>query len=254
MSKNMTNNTVAPNLLLQVLRSEKNEKVNGGIYHFTQVKLSYNSNRIEGSKLTEDQTEQIFSTQSLLPTGDKKEVIAVDDVVETMNHFRCFDYLLEVVEQDLSLGMLKRLHEILKLGTAQASDPRMNAGDFKLYENFVGNIFTTKPEQVASKLKTLFVSYYSKAKKTFEDIVRFHWEFEKIHPFSDGNGRIGRLLMFKECLRYKITPFIILEEHKLFYYRGLKEFEQDKKYLLDTCLSSQDYYQAMMDKFRIKFR
>ena len=236
--------------LLDILREQKANQYAGGIYHKTQIDLTYNSNHIEGSRLTHDQTRYIFETNTI---GVENEVLNVDDVIETANHFRCIDMIIENAKMALTEKLIKELHLILKNGTSDSRKDWFAVGDYKKLPNEVGGMDTALPEEVADKMKALLKEYNAKGKKTFEDILDFHVKFEWIHPFQDGNGRVGRLLMFKECLKYNIVPFIIEDNLKLFYYRGLKEWNNEKGYLIDTCLTVQDKYKAYLDYFRIQY-
>ena len=236
--------------LLEILQEQKKDKYSGGIYHKTQIDLTYNSNHIEGSRLTHDQTRYIFETNTI---GVENEVLNVDDVIETANHFRCIDMIIENAKMALTEKLIKELHLILKNGTSDSRKDWFAVGDYKKLPNEVGGMDTALPEEVADKMKALLKEYNAKGKKTFEDILDFHVKFEWIHPFQDGNGRVGRLLMFKECLKYNIVPFIIEDNLKLFYYRGLKEWNNEKGYLIDTCLTVQDKYKAYLDYFRIQY-
>lgn len=238
------------NTLLHVLQEEKSSKYSGGIYHKTQIDLTYNSNHIEGSRLTHDQTRYIFETNTI---SIENEVINVDDIIETTNHFRCIDLIIDKAKIELSERFIKELHFILKNGTSDSRKDWFSVGDYKKLPNEVGNMKTPLPEEVDHLMKELLLEYNIKQKKTFEDILDFHVQFERIHPFQDGNGRIGRLIMFKECLKYNIVPFIIEDNLKMFYYRGLKEWNNEKGYLMDTCLTAQDRYKAYLDYFRIKY-
>ena len=235
--------------LLDILREQKASKYSGGIYHKTQIDLTYNSNHIEGSRLTHDQTRYIFETNTI---GVENEVLNVDDVIETANHFRCIDMIIDNAKAVLTEKFVKELHLILKTGTSDSRKEWFAVGDYKKMPNEVGGMETALPEEVANKMKILLKEYNGKEEKTFEDILDFHVQFERIHPFQDGNGRVGRLIMFKECLKYNIVPFIIEDNLKMFYYRGLKEWNNEKGYLLDTCLSAQDKYKAYLDYFRIE--
>lgn len=239
-----------PNTLLSILQNEKKNKYSGGIYHKTQIDLTYNSNHMEGSRLTHDQTRYIFETNTI---GIENEVVNVDDIIETANHFRCIDMIIDNAKAVLSEKFIKDLHMILKLGTSDSRKEWFAVGDYKKMPNEVGGMMTTLPEDVADKMKSLLSEYNSKENKSFEDILEFHVKFEKIHPFQDGNGRVGRLIMFKECLKYNVVPFIIEDTLKLFYYRGLKEWDNEKGYLIDTCLAAQDKYKAYLDYFRIEY-
>ncbi len=236
--------------LLAILREEKASKYSGGIYHKTQIELTYNSNHMEGSRLTHEQTRYIFETNTI---GVENEVLNVDDVIETANHFRCVDLLIDKAKAALSEKLIKDLHFILKTGTSDARKEWFAVGAYKKLPNEVGGMDTALPEEVREKMQALLAKYNAKKSKTFEDILDFHVQFEHIHPFQDGNGRVGRLIMFKECLKYNIVPFIIEDELKLFYYRGLKEWGKEKGYLTDTCLAAQDRYKAYLDYFRISY-
>ena len=239
-----------PITLLDILQEQKVSKYFGGIYHKTQIDLTYNSNHIEGNRLTHDQTRYIFETNTV---GAEKEVLNVDDVIETANHFRCIDMIIGHAKAALTEKFIKELHLILKSGTSDSRKDRFAVGDYKTMTNEVGGMATTLPEEVADKMKVLLTEYNRKEEKTFEDILDFHVKFERIHPFQNGNGRVGRLIMFKECLKYNIVPFIIEDNLKLFYYRGLKEWNNEKGYLTDTCLTAQDKYKAYLDYFRIGY-
>ena len=236
--------------LLSILQEEKRTKYAGGIYHKTQIDLTYNSNRIEGSRLTHDQTRYIFETNTI---GVENEVLNVDDVIETSNHFRCIDLIIDHAASTLSEHFIKKLHHILKTGTSDSRKDWFAVGEYKRLPNEVGGMQTSLPEEVADKMKALLSDYNAVPKKTLDDMLDFHVRFEHIHPFQDGNGRVGRLIMFKECLKYNIVPFIIEENLKLFYYRGLKEWYNEKGYLTDTCLTAQDKYKAYLDYFRIPY-
>ena len=239
-----------PTTLLDILRDEKANKYSGGIYHKTQIDLTYNSNHMEGSRLTHDQTRYIFETNTI---GIEKEVINVDDVIETANHFRCIDMIIDRAKLSLTEKMIKELHLILKNGTSDSRKDWFAVGNYKKLPNEVGGMETALPEEVANKMKKLLSEYNNKEEKNFEDILDFHVKFERIHPFQEGNGRVGRLIMFKECLKYNIVPFIIEDNLKMFYYRGLKEWDNEKGYLTDTCLTAQDKYKAYLDYFRILY-
>jgi Fic family protein len=228
------------NKLSLYFTEEKQAKRRGGLYHKTQVNLAYNSNRIEGSKLTEEQTRYIFETRTI---GFKDEdAVPVDDIIETSNHFVAFDYLLDTLNEPLTKELFKKFHNILKTGTSDAQKSWFVVGAWKKLANEVGGIQTTRPENVDTEMNNLLKWYNSIAEISFENIVEFHWRFESIHPFQDGNGRVGRLIMFRECLRNGIIPFIIDEQYKQYYYRGLREFASVREYLFDTCLSAQDAY------------
>ena len=236
--------------LLDILKEQKASKYSGGIYHKTQIELTYNSNHIEGSRLTHDQTRYIFETNTI---GVEKEVLNVDDVIETVNHFHCIDIIIDSARAVLTEKFIKDLHIILKNGTSDSRKDWFAVGDYKKLPNEVGGMDTTIPEEVADKMKILLMEYNAKDAKTFEDILDFHVKFERIHPFQDGNGRIGRLIMFKECLKNNIVPFIVDDNLKMFYYRGLKEWDNERGYLTDTCLTAQDRYKAYLDYFRIEY-
>ena len=236
--------------LLSILQEEKRTKYAGGIYHKTQIDLTYNSNHIEGNRLTHDQTRYIFETNTI---GVENEVLNVDDVIETSNHFRCIDLIIDHAASTLSEHFIKKLHHILKTSTSDSHKDWFAVGEYKRLPNEVGGMQTSLPEEVADKMKALLSDYNAVPKKTLDDILDFHVRFERIHPFQDGNGRVGRLIMFKECLKYNIVPFIIEENLKLFYYRGLKEWYNEKGYLTDTCLTAQDKYKAYLDYFRIPY-
>lgn len=239
-----------PKTLLAILQEEKASKYSGGIYHKTQIDLTYNSNHMEGSRLTHDQTRFIFETNTI---GIENEVVNVDDIIETTNHFRCIDMIIDHVKTELNEKFIKELHFILKSGTSDSKKDWFAVGDYKKFPNEVGNMKTPLPEEVDNLMKDLLKEYNSKKEKTFEDILDFHVQFERIHPFQDGNGRIGRLIMSKECLKYNIVPFIIEDNLKMFYYRGLKEWNNERAYLVDTCLTAQDKYKAYLDYFRINY-
>ena len=234
--------------LLVTLREQKEMRLKGSIYHRTQIDLTYNSNHIEGSKLTHDQTRYIYETNTI---GITNESINVDDIVETVNHFRCIDYIIDHAEDRLSESFIKQLHLILKSGTSDSKKDWFVVGDYKRLPNEVGGMDTCPPKEVQQKMKALLSEYNAIKNKTFEDILDFHVRFESIHPFQDGNGRVGRLIMFKECLANSIVPFIITDELKLFYYRGLREWGHINGYLSDTCLTAQDQYKEMMAYFQI---
>ena len=236
---------ISDNPVLQVLRDEKSAKISGGLYHETQIRLTYNSNRIEGSRLSEDQTRLIFETNTI----GAEEGVPVDDIIETANHFRAVDYVIDCAEQPLTEDIVKTLHKILKTGTKDSYLAWFNVGEYKKRANVVGGIETVAPSKVAEKMKELLQKYNSKTEIKIEDIVEFHYKFERIHPFQDGNGRVGRLICFKECLRHNIIPFIIEDRKKMFYYRGLREWENERVYLIDTCLDGQDTYKALLRYF-----
>ena len=267
----------AEETLLAFLKREKDAGLKGGIYHKIQIDLTYNSNHIEGSKLTHDQTRYIFETKTL---GVTDKAVKVDDIVETVNHFRCIDLIIEGAHTKLTESFIKQLHFILKSGTTDSQKSWFKVGDYKILENEVGGSETTKPAEVAGAIKALLKEYNSKSKITFDDILDFHVHFESIHPFQDGNGRVGRLIMFKECLKHNIVPFIITEELKMYYYdglmmaikslanedvkalseacldasyRGIKNWKSERGFLRDTCLTGQDAMKATLDYFGIKY-
>ena len=239
-----------PKTLSDILITEKKSNIKGGIYHKIQVDMTYNSNHIEGSRLTHDQTRYIFETNTI---GFTDESIKVDDIVETVNHFRCIDEIIEHANSSLTEKLIKNLHRILKTGTSDSKLDWFAVGDYKKLPNEVGGRDTTLPENVEIEIKKLLSSYNNKKEKTLHDIIDFHVQFERIHPFQDGNGRIGRLIMFKECLKHNIVPFIIEDDIKMFYYRGLKEWNNEPGYLTDTCLSAQDKFKKYLDYFRIEY-
>ncbi|SFG62285.1 Fic family protein [Pedobacter insulae] len=236
------------NILLNQLKEQKEMSLKGGIYHRTQIDLTYNSNRIEGSRLTQEQTRFIFETNTI---GASENNINVDDILETTNHFRCIDLVIDKAKAKLSEALIKELHFLLKFGTSDSRKDWFKVGDYKKLPNEVGGNETCHPKEVTTKMKQLLSDYHLLERKTFQDIIAFHHDFELIHPFQDGNGRVGRLIMFKECLANNITPFIIEENLKLFYYRGLQEWNHVKEYLLDTCLSAQDNYKHILTYFEI---
>ena len=233
--------------LITYLKEEKDVKRKGGLYHKTQVNLAYNSNRIEGSKLTEEQTRYIFETRTI---GFKdQEAVPVDDIIETSNHFIAFDYMLDTISMPFSNALIKEFHRILKTSTSDATKEWFKVGEWKKLPNEVGGTETSLPKNVEADMNNLNEWYNSILEIEFENVVEYHYRFEKIHPFQDGNGRVGRLIMFRECLKNSIIPFIIDEGHKQFYYRGLKEFAQIRGYLIDTCLSAQDVYKEWVKYF-----
>ncbi len=237
--------------ILTRLKLEKESGIPGGIYHKVQIELTYNSNHMEGSRLSHEQTRYIFETNTI---GIQDETVNVDDVVETANHFRCIDQVIELANYSLSESFIKQLHYILKSGTSDSRKAWFAVGDYKRFENEVWGSETTKPEKVTTEMKKLLKKYNTYKKKTLKEILDFHYEFEKIHPFQDGNGRVGRLIMFKECLHNGITPFIIEDDIKEFYYRGLKEWKNEEGYLMDTCLMAQDRFKVYMDYFGLEYR
>lgn len=236
--------------LMDIMKRELESKLPGGIYHKVQIDLTYNSNHMEGSKLTHDQTRYIFETNTI---GITDEVINVDDVVETANHFKCIDMMIEEANYILSEKLMKELHLVLKNGTSDSRKDWFAVGDYKRNSNEVGGNATTAPEDVAKEMKALLLAYNHKKQVTFEDLLDFHVRFERIHPFQDGNGRIGRLIMFKECLKHNIVPFIIREQKKMYYYQGLKEWNHENGYLRDTCLMAQDQFKLVLDYFKIPY-
>lgn len=242
--------TDKPETLLDVLRAEKAYKIPGGIYHKVQIDLTYNSNHIEGSRLTHDQTRYIFETNTI---GANSYSMNVDDIIETVNHFKCIDMIIEQANYLLTEKFIKLLHFTLKSGTNNSRIDWFTVGDYKRLPNEVGGTETVLPEEVSKEMGALLSEYNTTKEKSLEDIIDFHYHFESIHPFQDGNGRIGRLIMFKECLRNNIVPFIISDENKMFYYRGLHEWKNEKGYLTDTCLAAQDAFKKYLDYFRIKY-
>lgn len=237
-----------PQVLLDILKEQKDSNLSGGIYHRIQIDLTYNSNHIEGSRLTHDQTRYIFETNTI---GITDESVNVDDIVETINHFRCIESVIDNAKYELSEKYIKELHRILKSGTGDSRKDWFNVGDYKKLPNEVGGMETILPENVHTEIRKLLDAYNSKKQITLDDIIDFHVQFERIHPFQDGNGRVGRLIMFKECLKHNITPFIIDEQHKMFYYRGLKEWNNEKGFLRDTVLSCQDKFSEILKYFRL---
>lgn len=238
-----------PKDLLSRLRVEKKAAIKGGIYHKVQIDLTYNSNHIEGSRLTHDQTRYIFETNTI----GSGENIRVDDVIEAANHFRCIDLIIDSASYAPSESFIKQLHAVLKNGT---SDSRLNwfaVGDYKKVANEVGGKETAEPKEVPAKMKALLADYHSKKTLNLDDLLDFHWRFESIHPFQDGNGRVGRLILFKECLRNGIVPFIISDDLKMFYYRGLQNWPSEKGYLRDTCLTAQDQFKKILDYFSVPY-
>lgn len=236
--------------ILNILREQKEMRLKGNLYHITQINFAYNTNHIEGSTLTEEQTRYIYETNTLV-LEDGNSQAKVDDIIETSNHFKLIDYMLEVADKTLTENIIKEFHKILKTGTSDERKSWFNVGDYKSLANEVGGNETSNPKDVSKDMNKLLNWYNSLKKVTFEDIVKFHSDFEKIHPFQDGNGRVGRIIMFKECLKNNIVPFIILDKDKLFYYRGLNEYQHgdEKGYLTDTCLNAQDQYQKLIEKF-----
>lgn len=235
--------------LLTALTEQMEMRMKGGIYHKTQIDLTYNSNHIEGSRLSHEQTRYIFETNTI---GVTQEAVNVNDIVETVNHFRCIDLVIEHATDALSIDFIKELHKVLKTGTSDSRKDWFAVGDYKRLPNEVGGEETCPPEQVAERMEEMLADYLN-SKRQFEDILDLHVRFERIHPFQDGNGRVGRLIMFKECLCSGIVPFIITDELKMFYYRGLSEWGHVNGYLTDTCLTAQDQYKTSLDYFRIKY-
>ena len=236
--------------LLRTLREQKASGLRGNIYHRTQIDLTYNSNHIEGSRLTHDQTRYIFETNTIAITDN---AVNVDDIVETVNHFRCIDYIIDHAEEKMTEGFVKHLHSLLKAGTSDSRKEWFVVGDYKRLPNEVEGQETTSPKEVRGQMKALLSDYNHLHKKSLEDILDFHVSFERIHPFQDGNGRVGRLLMFKECLVNDVVPFIITDELKMYYYRGLREWGHINGYLTDTCLTAQDQYKSLLDYFQVPY-
>lgn len=239
------------NTLLSKLKEEKAIMLKGRIYHQTQIKLAYNSNHMEGSRLTEEQTRFIYETNTV---GVEREPINVDDILETVNHFQCFDFLLDSASEVLNEKWIKNIHEMFKSGTSDSRLEWFNVGEYKSQRNMVGDTPTTLPENVQEEMAKLLFEYNRIDKVSLENILDFHVKFERIHPFQDGNGRVGRLIIFKECLKNNIVPFIIEDDLKMFYYRGLKEWNNEKGYLTDTCLTAQDRYKVYLDYFQIEYK
>jgi Fic family protein len=237
--------------LLDVLLKEKESRIKGGIYHKLQIEMTYNSNHIEGSKLTHDETRYIYETKTIGVNNNK--AVKVDDIIETVNHFRCVDLAIDFANRKLSESFMKQLHRILKTGTSDSKNPWFMVGDYKLMPNEVGDRVTTDPKEVRQEMKNLVDEYNKKTNHTFEEIVEFHLNFERIHPFQDGNGRVGRLIAFKEYLKNNLVPFIILDSKKEFYYRGLKNWNQERGWLIDICLDGQDTVKAYLDYFKIQY-
>ena len=240
-----------PRTLLEVLQAEKASRLSGGIYHKVQIDFTYNSNHMEGSRLTHDQTRYIFETNTI---GVHETTLNVDDIVETANHFRCIDLIIDRAGSIINEALIKQLHAMLKNGTSDSRKDWFVVGDYKKLPNEVGGKVTALPNEVPAKMKELVAAYNAKKERTFDELLDFHYRFECLHPFQDGNGRIGRLLLFKECLRYNIVPFIIDEESKLFYYRGLKEWQNERGFLRDTCLAAQDKFKTYLDYFQISYK
>lgn len=240
------------NGILAALQEEKRYGIKGRLYHYTQVNMAYNTNRIEGSKLSEEQTRSIFETKTLI--SDNMQPIRTDDIIETKNHFKAFDYMLDIAKEPLSEAIIKTFHRYLKQGTSQEELSWFKVGDYKEKPNIIGNLVNTTPtKDVPIAMQNLLLSYHKIKNKNINDLIDFHYRFEKIHPFQDGNGRVGRLILFKECLNYDIVPFVIDEKHELFYKRGLKEYAQEPGYLIDTCLDCQDKYKTVCNTFQIPY-
>lgn len=248
-SENDLYSVISDNPILQQLRDEKDYKISGGLYHELQIRMTYNSNHIEGSSLNEEQTRRIFETSTI---GNENSV-PVDDIIETINHFRAIDYCIDIAEEPLTEEIIKYIHYLLKRGTRDETLSWFNVGEYKTHSNIIGEIQTSAPECVETDIKNLLLSYKEKKNITFEDIIEFHYLFECIHPFQDGNGRVGRLIAFKECLKYKLVPFIIEDKKKYFYYRGLKEFLNEPGYLIGTCYDGQDTIKQLLKYFNIKY-
>jgi len=236
--------------LLAIIKDEMDGKLSGGIYHKIQIELTYNSNHIEGSKLTHDQTRYIYETNTI---GIESEHINVDDIVETVNHFRCIDYIIQNANKSITEKMIKEIHLLLKSGTSDSRKSWFAVGNYKVLPNEVGGRETTAPEKVHEEIKKILEDYKMREVFVLDDLLEFHYRFERIHPFQDGNGRVGRLLLFKECLKYNIVPFIIDDNLKMLYYRGLSEWNDEKGYLRDTCLTAQDSFKKYLDYFRINY-
>ena len=239
-----------PKTLADVLKKEKAVRLSGGIYHKIQIDLTYNSNHIEGSCLTHDQTRYIFETNTI---GVTEGAMKVDDIMETANHFKCIDMVIDSLSYAPSEAFIKQLHAVLKGGTSDSRLDWFAVGEYKKFPNEVGGKETTQPDHVACEMRKLLTEYNAISEKSFDDLLEFHYRFESIHPFQDGNGRVGRLLLFKECLRHNIVPFIISDDLKMYYYRGLREWRNEKGYLRDTCLTAQDRFKKVLDYFRIEY-
>ncbi len=238
---------ISSNAILQILRDEKSAGISGGLYHELEVRMTYNSNHIEGSKLTEDQTRLIFETNTI----DVGDVVPVDDILETVHHFRAIDYVIDKAEEELTEDIIKHLHYILKHDTKASTLSWFSVGEYKKRANMVGGYETTKPKEVPTKMKSLLSEYNAKKTVTVNDVIALHAEFERIHPFQDGNGRVGRLVALKECLHHNIVPFIIEDSKKHFYYRGLSEWKNEREWLIDTCLDGQDTVISLLDALGI---
>lgn len=241
---------ISNNHILQILKDEKKSKISGGLYHELQIRMTFNSNHIEGSKLTEEQTRYIFETNTL----NVGENVPVDDILETVHHFKAIDYVIDMANETLSEDIIKMLHYILKHDTKDSNLDYFKVGDYKLKPNMVGGRETTHPKNIEKEMKLLLYNYNNLKNVTIEDIIEFHLNFERIHPFQDGNGRVGRLIALKECLKFNIVPFIIEDSKKMYYYRGLKEWDNEKGYLIDTCLDGQDSFKRLLDIFEIPYK
>ncbi len=247
-SDKQSGSTPAP--LLATLREQKRAGIKGGIYHSLQIDLTYNSNHIEGSRLTHDQTRYIFETNTI---GLADSAVNVDDIIESANHFRAIDYIIDETDTELTEAYIKNLHKLLKTSTSDERKDWFRIGEYKSLPNEVGGKETTTPEKVHKEMKALLKEYNAMLHPSFEDLLDFHYRFESIHPFQDGNGRVGRLIMFRECLRLGYVPFIITDDLKFFYYRGLQNWPEIKEYLRNTCLTAQDYFKIILSKFRIDY-
>ena len=236
--------------LLAALREQKEMRMKGGIYHRTQIDLTYNSNHLEGSRLTKEQTRYIFETNTI---GITTENTRIDDIMETVNHFRCIDYVIDHATEKITETHIKQLHLILKTNTSDSQKSWFAVGDYKRLANAIGEEETVQPEEVHKKMKALLAAYHAIKKIQFDDILDFHVNFERIHPFQDGNGRVGRLIMFWQCLQSNIVPFIITDDLRLFYYRGIQNWGKINGYLRDTCLTAQDNFKGLLDYYRIRY-
>ena len=248
--KRQTRHSKKKRNLLETLKLEKESQIKGGIYHKLQIEMTYNSNHMEGSKLTHDETRYIYETKTI---GIENNTVRIDDIMETVNHFRCIDLAIDFANRKLSESFIKQLHLILKTNTEDSSKPWFKVGDYKIVENLAGDRETVHPDEVKEEMKKLLSNYLMKDEHSFEEIVDFHVEFERIHPFQDGDGRVGRLITFKECLKNNIVPFIILDSKKMHYYRGLNNWNQEHGWLIDTCLDGQDTVKAYLDYFKIEY-
>lgn len=236
--------------LLAALREQKETKLKGGIYHRTQIDLTYNSNHIEGSRLTKEQTRYIFETNTL---GITTESTRIDDILETVNHFRCVDYVIDHATDKITEAHIKQLHLLLKTNTSDSQKSWFAVGDYKRLANAVGEEETAQPKEVHRQMKSLLAEYNAKKQIKFDDLLDFHVRFERVHPFQDGNGRVGRLLLFWQCLQTNIVPFIITEDLRLFYYRGIQNWGKINGYLRDTCLTAQDNFKALLEYYKIRY-